>query len=146
MAQRSNRRKPAARPRRSWWWIALPLLGVAAYAAFDTTLGLVSPDEPAPTAPVRADGGLAPAAPAAVAPVRAEPSASAATVLGVPVATDAAPTPTADARAAANDDKPAAKKASAKRKPPAPKENLTEQDRRALDRVIERAGEQANDH
>lgn len=144
VARRSNNRvrKQVERRSRSWWWLALPLLGVAAYAAFDATLGLVTPADPDRALPVPAASTVDAPAPAPIMPASEAPLAAADSSSGVPVATDALPTPTAaEPQAAAAS---AAVKPKAKPKVAAPKENLTERDRRALDRVIERAGEQGD--
>lgn len=133
-------------PERSrwWWWLALPALGVAAWAAFDATLGLVSTDEPssgpAPLLDVPRAVDPAPAAPVvpAAEPVDGEVAGPAATL--APVAVAAEPSATPAVRAAAGD----GGKRAAKRKAPAPKEEITEQDRRALERVLERASEQGS--
>ena len=148
---RPERRRPARRER-SWnpWWLALPALALAAWAAFAATLSLLGDDgsrapsatardadvPPPPAAAVApaapADGVVAPAAaPAAGATADEDVAASAAPgVVPAPSATPAAQ------RAAV--DKP--RKVKPKR---APQEHLTEQDRRALDALVEQADERA---
>jgi hypothetical protein len=117
----------------------VPVLGLAAYAAFDATLGLVGrdPEPPPPAArpampamPAMIDERAAARLPAGELPAAALAD-PAATLVPEPSATPA------QRAAAKGGGKPAGKK-----KPPAPRENLTEQDRRALERVLERAAEQ----
>lgn len=155
---RAERRRPArSEARWSAWWLAVPVLGIAAYAAFSATLALLGEDPSrAPVgavreeAPVRAPLAGAPvAAPAAVdvedaAAVPAEaPSAAA----PAPAAVDAAP-PSEPTDAPSVTATPATRRAAAdevrKVKPkPVPREHLTEQDHRALDAIIEQAGKNA---
>jgi hypothetical protein len=128
-----------------WWWLALPLIGVAAYAAFDATLGVVGPHEDGsrPAVPAATQGtrtSLAPAAPPAVAGDAVSITRDEQQARDVAPA-DVAPEPTATAARVASD-APAAGKAKVKNKAPAPKEHLTDQDKRALDQVLERAAEQ----
>lgn len=138
---RSKAGKRGAAGRSSWWWLALPVLGVAAWAAFDATLGLVSTDErPSASAPLLdVPPGAEPPPAAAVAPAAAPPPAAIEDVAAQASAEPAPSVTPAAVRAAANDGKRAAK-----RKPPAPREDLTEQDRRALERILERATEQGS--
>lgn len=136
MVARSKGGKQVGRGRSGWWWLALPVLGVAAWAAFDATLGLVSTDERPPASAPLLDGPPAadPPSAAVAAPAEAPPLAAVEDVTAQSSA-EPAPSVTPDAaRAAAKDGQRAAK-----RKAPAPKEDLTEQDRRALERVLERA-------
>jgi hypothetical protein len=142
---RAERRRPAARARRrfSWWWLALPALAIAGYAAFAATLALLGDDgtrmpPPAQEAPRRLSMP-APAPPAASEPVPAAEAAPAPEAVPAPVASDApAPSATAAQRAAA--DGAGARKVKPK---PAPQEHLTDQDRRALDALVEQAGKKA---
>jgi hypothetical protein len=140
-----KRRDDGGRRGGGWWWLALPLIGVAAYAAFDATLGVVPPrdDGSRPAGPAATQGQrtmLAPAAPPAVAgdavPVTRDEQ-EARDVAPADVAPE--PTPTA-ARVAS--DAPASGRAKVKNKRAAPKEHLTDQDKRALDQVLERAAGQ----
>jgi len=125
------------RSRSAWWWLALPVLGVAAWAAFDATLGMVGARDPELAPAPLLDG--AGAVPSQAVVVQDELPVAAAGVVAIPAATAPEPSATPAERAAAKSDgKPAAK-----RKPAAPKEQITEQDRRALERVLERATEQA---
>lgn len=138
---RSKGGKRGGPGRSSWWWLALPVLGVAAWAAFDATLGLVSTDErPSASAPLL-DGppGAEPTPAAAVAPAEVPPVAAVEDVAAQASAEPAPSVTPAAARAAAKDGQRAAK-----RKSTAPREDLTEQDRRALERVLERATEQGS--
>lgn len=128
-----------------WWWLALPALGLVAYAAFSATLGVIGggshvAEEPGLDLPA---GASAPAAPPAAAP----PAVVAPAAVDAPAANDevaaaqasAAPEPSATPgtqRAAAGDAKKVKKK-------PAPQEHLTDDDRRALERVLENAGKTA---
>jgi len=139
VARRKVGRSVAREGRSRWWWLALPALGVAAWAAFDATLGLVSTEEQAPAPLLDAPRAASPdpaalAPPEAVAPVAAEAVAPGATL--EPIAAE--PTATPAARAAAGD----GGKRAGKRKAAPPQEELTEQDRRALERILERATEQ----
>ena len=145
---RAERRRPAPRQRRfSWWWLALPALGVAAYAAFAATLSLLGDDGSRATAPLQEPARRlsqpAPAAPLPVAPapaadgVAAPEAAPAADAAPAGVAAEPSASPAAQ-RAAA--DGSAARKVKPKR---APQEHLTEQDRRALDSLVEQAGKNA---
>ncbi len=143
---RAERRRPVRNERRwSWWWLALPALGIAGYAAFSATLALLGDDgtrTPSGSArdaeqrlPMAAPTASAATAPADVVPAPAAPADAAPVAEAVPaVAPSILPSPTSTAaptRAAA------ARKVKPKR---VPKEHLTEQDRRALDALVEQAG------
>ena len=155
---RSERRRPGrSEPRWSAWWLAVPVLGLAAYATFSATLSLLGEDpsrapvgavrdEKPVRSPLAAAAVAAPAVPndddapavPAEAPSPAAPAAAAVDVAPPPEPTDA-PSVTAT---------PATRRATAdkvrKVKPkPAPREHLTEQDHRALDAIIEQAGKNA---
>lgn len=147
---RADRRRPVRDEGRwSWWWLALPALGIAGYAAFAATLALLGGDgAPPPSGAVRdaeqrlpmtapASSLAPPAAPVdVVAPAPLAPSESAPAEVAPAAAASIVPAPTATAaaqRAAAD----AARKVKPKR---APQEHLTEQDRRALDALVEQAG------
>lgn len=149
---RAERRRPGrSEPRWSAWWLAVPVLGLAAYVAFSATLSLLGEDPSrAPVGAVRDEAPVrsplaapavpnddAPAVPAE-APSPAAPAAAAVDAAPPPEPTDA-PSVTAT---------PATRRAAAdkvrKVKPkPAPREHLTEQDHRALDAIIEQAGKNA---
>lgn len=133
-----------------WWWLAIPALGIAAYAAFDATLSLVSDDREREPAVLDAGRAVRPNA------VPAGDAVAPSSVDGVPVATLAEPAPAqsigADAVAPAGSGAPvptvtpvtqraAADKKAVKRKP-APKEDIRDSDRRALEDVLERATRQ----
>jgi hypothetical protein len=135
-----------------WWWLTIPALGLAAYAAFDATLGLVSDDPagPPPTAVLDAGTASRPAGfgsssgePVLTPPMDGAPASDAVPVGAAPgAAVDAAtvvpePTPTAASLRAAANERPVKRK-------PAPKENITESDRRALEDVLERATRQGD--
>ena len=142
-ARRKARNDGLSRGRSWWWWLAVPLLGVAAYAAFDATLRLVMPHEqPVTVAPPQTAAVREPDADAV--PARNDaPVAGSAEVArdAVPVADEPSPTPTA-ARVAA--EAPGTDQVKVKSKPPAPKEHLTGEDKRALEQVLERAAGQKN--
>lgn len=111
---------------RGWLWLlAVPLLGIAAYLGFNATLDLLIPDDPFRPPPVRVERSGAGAPPLAAAP---------------PVE---APAPTATAAAQAASERAAALPGTGSAKPAGkralPRENITERDRRALERVLERA-------
>lgn len=147
---RAERRRPARTGAR-WnpWWLAVPVLGIAAYAAFAATLALLG-DDPARTpsavvprpslgaaplaAPAAKGGDVAPA-PAAVPPPMPEAVVDAGPTAAPPAVPDATATP-AVKRAAAD----GARKVNPKR---APQEHLTDKDRRALDALVEQAGKDA---
>ncbi|MEW6269400.1 MAG: hypothetical protein AB1689_08910 [Thermodesulfobacteriota bacterium] len=126
-----------ARRRTTWWWLAVPLAGIAAYAGFVATLSYVGRPEAPP-------GALAPAAPPAASLEEAlvqpasPPELPRAAIDGAPPMPSAT---AADERAAASSGGgQKTRERAAKRK--LPREDLTEQDRRALERVLERAAEQ----
>lgn len=149
---------------RRWWWLAVPVLGIAAWAAFSATLSLLGDDgrhaPPPPDAPARrlvmppaaqAPAPPAAAAPASDAPAPARPATDAA---ALPVVGSAAPEPArspdsepsgAPESAATPGAARAAAANGARRVKPerAPQESLTEQDRRALDALVEQAGKNA---
>ena len=153
MPRTERREAGRSGPRWSAWWVAVPVLGLAAYAAFSATLSLLGEDpsrapvgaerddtpvrSPLPAAPVAVPAALngegtgavpaaAPAAAPAVVAVDAEPSAA------PPDAPSVTATP-ATRRAAADKVRKVKPKA-------VPREHLTEQDHRALDAIIEQAG------
>jgi len=154
VARAERRRRARGGESRPWWWLALPALVLAAWAAFSATLTLIGDERrlaPAVDAPLspRVDGErtLAPAPPevptVASAPLVLPAEASSAAAAGaspgdLPAAVPASPTATPASRAAA--DGAAVRKVKPKR---APKESLTEQDRRALDALVEQAGKHA---
>lgn len=119
---RSNGARRGVRGRSSWWWLALPALGVAAWAAFDATLGMIGRDEPPPEPAPLLDVPRGDAPPSAAAPADA-PVPAAAEVVAAPEPTGPVPSASPAVRAAAKD----GGKRAAKRKAAAPKEDLTEQ-------------------
>ncbi|MGE5183891.1 MAG: hypothetical protein ACM31C_17595 [Acidobacteriota bacterium] len=147
MAQRRSRRAVESRSR-GWWWLAVPLIGIAAYAAFDATLALIAPhDDTSQRVPQRppsqAEAPRASSAPLAGEEPVATPLAAASAgdtasggVASGGVVPDATPTA---ARIAAD---AAVEKTRAGRKRAAPQEHLTDRDRRALESVLDRAAEQ----
>ncbi len=112
---------------RGRWWIAPPLIGVAAYLGFEATLNFIAPEDEK----ARVAGPRVPPAPAAApegAQAVAAPAVDLLPALPAPSAT------MAPERAAAAVAQP---RGGAKRE--LPRESLTEADRRALDAVVERA-------
>jgi len=154
VARAEGRRRGRGGASRRGWWLAAPALVLAAWAAFSATLALIGDERPlAPAVDVRlsarVDGqrALAPAPPGvppvATAPLVLPAEASSAAAAGaspgdLPAVVPASPTATPASRAAA--DGAAVRKVKPKR---APKESLTEQDRRALDALVEQAGKNA---
>jgi hypothetical protein len=116
-----------------WWWLAPPLIGVAAYLAFDATLGVLAPDD----APSAGAGRGAPPVASVERPPAALPPAELAPAADVPPE----PTPTAAQQRAAA---PAGAAPGKPGKKSLPRESLTEADRRALEKVLERATQGAN--
>lgn len=153
-----RRQAPPERSARRWWWLAVPLLGVAAWAAFSATLSLLGDDGHAPPpdadAPVRRLVMPPAAVPAAMVPPATDggaPSpagvAAEASDAGRAPEAAAAPTTSVSPEVVAT---PGAQRAAAATKGPrtvkpkrAPSESLTEQDRRALDALVEQAGKKA---
>ncbi|HEY8517983.1 MAG TPA: hypothetical protein VIS07_20925 [Candidatus Binatia bacterium] len=126
----------ARRRTNTWWWLAIPLAGVAAYAGFVATLSWISgPDANDAPAPKAAFDGrsLQPAA-----PVDAPAAPADVPYAGVEV-TPPQPTATAVEQRAADAAGASTAKGASGGKRALPREDLTEQDRRALERVIERA-------
>jgi hypothetical protein len=147
---RAERRRPAPRERRfSWWWLALPALAIAGYAAFAATLSLLGDDgarapsavqEPPQRLVMPGPGAPPVSGPANVPDVVPAPAVAPAADAAAPSVATAGPDPSATPpqRAAADDG--AARKVKPKR---APQEHLTDQDRRALDAIVEQAGKNA---
>jgi hypothetical protein len=134
----------------SWWWLALPALGIAGYAAFAATLSLLGSEhdrvppsqrEPSHRLTMPAPGAPPDPGPAAAPDVVPAPEVAPAADAGAAPAASAAPEPSATSatqRAAADEAK--SRKVKPKR---APQEHITEQDRRALDALVEQAGKNA---
>jgi hypothetical protein len=143
---RAERGRPARRAARwSIWWLAAPALGLAAWAAFAATLSLLGEGPSRTPSGVAGDAGARRPPPALVAapvadtaPVPAAVPSPAGIADFAPAATGAPePSATAPAQRAAAD---GARRVKPKR---APQEHLTEQDRRALDALVEQAGKNA---